>query len=315
MVSKVFEHPFDLVKVRLQSQPLDRPVRYTGALDCFRQSFAHEGFRGLYRVRSIRDLARLSRAQGLSMPLVGAMAENATLFVVYNQTQALLRHMRPVSFVEERVAEVPIGEIVVAGAAAGAAASFVLTPIELVKCRMQVQMIGAEAEALRRSVDVGPLVRARMPGAVGVAMAQIRSSGFGGLWLGQTGTLLREGFGSAGWFFTFEFITRLFQRRLGPDARKSDLSVWHYAAGGFCAGTVFTSSTFPADCIKSAIQVQEELGGPGAKRSFLQTGGDIFRARGIRGLYSGCLVSCIKSAPSSAMIFVIYSMLERASSR
>ena len=51
MVSKVFEHPFDLVKVRLQSQPLDRPVRYTGALDCFRQSFAHEGFRGLYRVR------------------------------------------------------------------------------------------------------------------------------------------------------------------------------------------------------------------------------------------------------------------------
>lgn len=53
MISKVFEHPFDLVKVRLQSQPLDEPAKYKGPIDCLAQTFRGEGFRGLYRVRSL----------------------------------------------------------------------------------------------------------------------------------------------------------------------------------------------------------------------------------------------------------------------
>lgn len=70
MTAKLFEHPFDLsklgctehscsracqltfssVKVRLQSQPTDRPAAFTGPLDCFKQTFAKEGWKGLYRV-------------------------------------------------------------------------------------------------------------------------------------------------------------------------------------------------------------------------------------------------------------------------
>lgn len=50
MIAKVFEHPFDLIKVRLQSQPLDRPARFLGPIDCFKQTLAGEGFLGLYRV-------------------------------------------------------------------------------------------------------------------------------------------------------------------------------------------------------------------------------------------------------------------------
>lgn len=53
MISKVFEHPFDLVKVRLQSQPHDRPARYLGPIDCFRQTIRNEGFLALYRVLSL----------------------------------------------------------------------------------------------------------------------------------------------------------------------------------------------------------------------------------------------------------------------
>ena len=50
MFAKVFEHPFDLIKVRLQSQPLDRPARFLGPIDCFKQTLSGEGFFGLYRV-------------------------------------------------------------------------------------------------------------------------------------------------------------------------------------------------------------------------------------------------------------------------
>lgn len=50
MVSKVFEHPFDLTKVRLQSQVLDSTARFDGPMDCLKQTFRKEGISGLYRV-------------------------------------------------------------------------------------------------------------------------------------------------------------------------------------------------------------------------------------------------------------------------
>ena len=50
MISKVFEHPFDLCKVRLQSQVMDKTARFSGPLDCLTQTWQKEGLRGLYRV-------------------------------------------------------------------------------------------------------------------------------------------------------------------------------------------------------------------------------------------------------------------------
>ena len=39
IVSKAFEHPFDLTKVRLQSQVLDATARFAGPVDCLRQTW------------------------------------------------------------------------------------------------------------------------------------------------------------------------------------------------------------------------------------------------------------------------------------
>lgn len=56
MVSEIFEYPFDLAKVRLQSQLLSSAgsaqLRFNGPLDCLKQTWKQEGLRGLYRVRS-----------------------------------------------------------------------------------------------------------------------------------------------------------------------------------------------------------------------------------------------------------------------
>lgn len=46
-------HPFDTVKVRLQTMPLPKPGErplFTGALDCVKQTVAKEGFAALYKV-------------------------------------------------------------------------------------------------------------------------------------------------------------------------------------------------------------------------------------------------------------------------
>lgn len=53
IASRAVEHPFDLTKVRLQSQPLDRPARYTGPWDCIVQTYRTEGVRAFWRVRGI----------------------------------------------------------------------------------------------------------------------------------------------------------------------------------------------------------------------------------------------------------------------
>lgn len=66
IAGKFVEYPFDTVKVRLQSQPDHLPLRYTGPVDCFRQSFRQDGFLGIYR--------------GISAPLVGAAIETSSLF-------------------------------------------------------------------------------------------------------------------------------------------------------------------------------------------------------------------------------------------
>lgn len=66
VAGKFVEYPFDTVKVRLQSQPDHLPLRYTGPLDCFRQSLHRDGVRGLYR--------------GISAPLFGAAVETSSLF-------------------------------------------------------------------------------------------------------------------------------------------------------------------------------------------------------------------------------------------
>jgi hypothetical protein len=58
MASKFIEHPFDLAKVRLQSQVLSEPGahRFAGPADCLRYTWRNEGFLGLYRVRTLFPL-------------------------------------------------------------------------------------------------------------------------------------------------------------------------------------------------------------------------------------------------------------------
>ena len=64
MVSKVFEHPFDLCKVRLQAQVLDATARFKGPVDCLTTTWKKEGVRGLYRVSCSSRMLALSSPDG-----------------------------------------------------------------------------------------------------------------------------------------------------------------------------------------------------------------------------------------------------------
>lgn len=65
-------HPFDTLKVRLQTQPHDKPI-YSGVVDCFKKTVQWEGFSGLYK--------------GMSSPIVGAMFFRANLFFAFGEAK------------------------------------------------------------------------------------------------------------------------------------------------------------------------------------------------------------------------------------
>ncbi|KAF2207856.1 hypothetical protein CERZMDRAFT_91666 [Cercospora zeae-maydis SCOH1-5] len=275
MIGKAFEYPFDTVKVRLQSQPNRHPLQYTGAVDCFKQSLQKDGIRGIYR--------------GLYIPLVGAAAENAFLFWTYRLSQDLLK--ASVYSSNAHSEKLPLGALVTAGAMSGFVTSYVLTPIELVKCRVQVPS----------QSPLDPTLRAAHSARAVVADVW-RRDGLAGFWRGQMGTLLRETGGGAAWFGSYELLSLYFQSRLA-NPETDDIPIWQRMLSGAIAGMSYNFILFPADTIKSKIQTGELTG---VKPSFTNVGLEIFRTHGLKGWYRGCGITVARSAPSSALIFTIY---------
>ncbi|ORY65969.1 amino acid transporter arg-13 [Pseudomassariella vexata] len=291
VTGKYIEYPFDTVKVRLQSQPDHLPLRYKGPLDCFRQSIKADGVLGLYR--------------GISAPLFGAAAETSSLFFF----ERIGRETIYTWGLCARDQILPLPALWFTGAFAGAFTSYVLTPIELVKCKIQVPA----------SSSVDGVVNNKAPGVFSIIRDVYRHEGLKGFWRGQTGTLIRETGGCAAWFGFKETTTKLFyalnerglKNKSERDALRTEaLPLWQQAVAGANAGVSYNFLFFPADTIKSRMQTTA-IGLRGAQTTFLQEGKALWRQYGLRGLYRGCGITCIRSAPSSAFIFMVYDGLKR----
>ncbi|XP_055386474.1 mitochondrial basic amino acids transporter [Condylostylus longicornis] len=105
-------HPFDTVKVHLQTQDAKRPL-YSGTFDCFKKIVAKDSFGGLYR--------------GITSPLSGVALVNAIVFGVYGNVQR--NSNNPESLKSHFIA----------GSLAGLIQSLVCSPMELAKTRIQLQ--------------------------------------------------------------------------------------------------------------------------------------------------------------------------------
>ena len=122
-VGKLFDYPFDTVKVLLQTQDVVgyKGPKYTGAFHCLKHTVETGGVKSLYK--------------GISSPLLGSMAENAVLFLSYGVFKGWLGGQEAAA----RGEDLSLFRLSLAGAGAGAIVPCVLTPVELVKCRLQVQ--------------------------------------------------------------------------------------------------------------------------------------------------------------------------------
>ncbi|KAH3914497.1 hypothetical protein HBI56_094780 [Parastagonospora nodorum] len=285
VVGKYIEYPFDTVKVRLQSQPDTVPLRYTGPLDCFKKSLQRDGFLGIYR--------------GISAPLVGAAVETSTLFFSYRIACDALKASGVYPDLKRHPEkDLPYTGMLYCGMVAGAITSLFLTPIELVKCKMQVPV-----EASGRVVS--------QPGILSVIASIYRHQGVLGYWHGQFGTFIRETGGGAAWFGGYEGMKMLFKKSNKSAKNDDDLPVWQRMASGSVAGAAYNFMFYPADTIKSRMQTEDVKKLTGGQSTFGAVGKALWKQHGIKGMYRGCGITVGRSIPSSAFIFTVYEELKK----
>ena len=267
LTSKLFDYPLDTVKVLLQTQT---PGTYDGAWHCLSSTVRKKGIPALYR--------------GISSPLVGCVAENAVLFFAYGGFRKLLSRRKD--------DEENLTDIALAGAAAGGVVSFVLTPVELVKTRLQVQNGGAGFRVFRGPWDV--------------ISRTVREEGIvRGLFRGHFSTMCREIPGNACYFGVYEMSCRAM---IPPGGTREDLGPTSYIIGGILSGTAYWVAFYPADTVKSLMQSHPAY----ANKTFAQTFLSLYRTSGVRGLYRGLGVTLLKAAPSTALLFTSYEFTLKA---
>jgi ornithine carrier protein len=183
---------------------------------------------------------------------------------------------------------------------AGSFTSVFLTPIELVKCKMQVpsQISGATLTK---------------PGMLNIIGSIYRHQGITGYWHGQFGTFIRETGGGAAWFGGYEGVKLLFKninQKSGP-INDDDLPVYQRMIAGSVAGMSYNFLFYPADTIKSRMQTEDVQRLTGGKSTFGAVGRALWRQHGLKGMYRGCGITVARSIPSSAFIFTVYEELKK----
>ncbi|KAL2521704.1 Mitochondrial carnitine/acylcarnitine carrier-like protein [Forsythia ovata] len=267
-------HPFDTIKVKLQSQPALLPgqsPKYSGAMDAVKQTVAAEGPRGLYK--------------GMGAPLATVAALNALLFTVRGQMEALLR--------SEPGVPLTVNQQVLCGAGAGVAVSFLACPTELIKCRLQAQSALATSGSSAVAVKYG--------GPMDVARHAIKSEGGArGLFKGLVPTMAREVPGNAAMFGVYEALKQFLAG--GPDT--SNLGRGSLMAAGGLAGAAFWISVYPTDVVKSVIQVDDYRNPKfnGSVDAFRK----ILASEGMKRLYKGFGPAMARSVPANAACFLAY---------
>eukprot|EP00042_Codosiga_hollandica_P020254 m.65072 g.65072 ORF g.65072 m.65072 type:complete len:338 (-) comp49765_c0_seq1:48-1061(-) len=269
---KVIEHPLDTIKVLLQTQ---KAGEYHGAMDCIRQVHLAHGFRGFYR--------------GLLSPLVGSMAENAGLFLSYGICKRLASSATSIFFGDRGTAFLNAHPFVlhaIGGAGSGVFISGVLTPVELIKCQMQVQN-----HPNRVLLDTRSIIR------------QISStSGLGGLYRGQKATIFREISGNAAWFSTYEFV-----RAALSNEAEDEIDMVTCLVAGASAGTMYWCVNFPFDTVKSLIQSEPLY----EHESFSSVWRSVYARGGIPLFYRGLGVTICRAMPANAALFFVYELCAR----
>lgn len=259
MTEHMVMFPLDTVKTRMQS--------YTGVRD-----FAATGV-----LRAARSIARTEGAgalwRGVGAVALSAGPAHALYFAAYEAVRASLEARRT-----------PFAPAV-AGAAATVVMDGVMTPLDVVKQRMQL------------SAD------ARYPSVLACARAVYSSQGASAFFAGYRATLVMNIPFTAVYFSTYEAAKKLLLRR--TDERRAQFSAGSHCLAGGLAGGAAAAATNPLDVVKTRLQTQGEVGAR-RYRGMMDALNSIRIEEGVPGLMRGIKARVLFHIPAAAVCWTTY---------
>lgn len=241
------------------------PTHFSGTLDAFVKISRHEGLRSLW--------------SGLPPTLVMAVPATVIYFTCYDQLRDFLRF--GLGFQGNHV---PL----VAGALARLGAVTVISPLELVRTKMQSR----------------PLSYGELRVCIRSAVAR---DGLLSLWRGWGPTVLRDVPFSALYWFNYELVKARLCEQSGTPQANFSISF----TAGAVSGAIAAILTLPFDVVKTRRQIQMgemDTRAVSLKRttSTWHMMKEIWAELGYRGLFSGFLPRVIKVAPACAIMISSY---------
>ncbi|PYH41042.1 carnitine:acyl carnitine antiporter [Aspergillus saccharolyticus JOP 1030-1] len=266
----VVGHPFDLVKVRLQTA--ERGV-YAGAIDVVRKTVAREGLaRGLYA--------------GVSAPLVGVTPMFAVSFWGYDVGKTLVSKMSTVE-VKHNTPQYTIGHISAAGFFSAIPMTLITAPFERVKVLLQIQ--GQNPPP--------PGQKPKYSGGLDVVRQLYKEGGIRSVFRGSAMTLARDGPGSAAYFAAYEYIKRTLTPKDEHGRVTGELSMTAVLAAGGAAGIAMWIPVFPVDTVKSRLQ-----SAPG-RPTISGTIRSVYANGGFKAFFPGFGPALARAVPANAATF------------
>ncbi|KAI1121494.1 mitochondrial carrier domain-containing protein [Nemania abortiva] len=263
----VVGHPFDLVKVRMQTA--EKGV-YSSAIDVVRKSIARDGLRrGLYA--------------GVSAPLVGVTPMFAVSFWGYDLGKQIVT-----SVSAPGPEGLSIAQISAAGFFSAIPMTAITAPFERVKVILQVQ-----GQRLK------PGEEPKYKGGLDVVRQLYAEGGVRSVFRGSVATLARDGPGSAAYFAAYEYIKRrLTPRDPATGKPQGDLSLLAVTCAGGAAGVAMWIPVFPVDTVKSRLQTAE------GNVSIGSVVRELYARGGVKAFFPGFGPALARAVPANAATFL-----------
>jgi solute carrier family 25 (mitochondrial carnitine/acylcarnitine transporter), member 20/29 len=277
-------HPFDTIKVRLQTSS---HAHFSGPLDCLLQTVRKEGVGAVYK--------------GVTPPLVGWLAMDSVMLGSLTLYRRMLKDSVPMNALLHRQipgsSEVQLKSLGhgFAGMMAGSTVCLIATPVEHLKARLQVQYAASKADRLYH-------------GPVDCFKKIYNAHGFRGLYHGFPATLVFRAF-----FFFWWGSYDLFSRWMHKNTSLSTPSI-NFWAGGVSA-QVFWLTAYPSDVVKQRIMT-DPLGGSlndGVRKfpRWRDAARTVYAEYGWRGYWRGFVPCFLRAFPANACALLAFETVMR----
>ncbi|GAV53397.1 hypothetical protein ZYGR_0AI06810 [Zygosaccharomyces rouxii] len=258
--------PFDTTKVRIQTSTIP-----TSAKEVIGNLLKKEGPLAFYK--------------GTLTPLVGVGACVSLQFGVNEAMKRYFHYRNP-----KGSHTLTLPQYYVCGFIGGLSNSFLASPIEHVRIRLQTQTASGSGAAYRGPWDLIQQLRAK-----------------GALMRGLGTTAIRESHGCGIYFLTYE---ALIANQIHNGIARTEIPAWKLCTYGAISGTSLWLMVFPMDVIKSVMQT-DTLDNPRFGKNVVAVARNMYKQSGIKSFFRGFGPIMVRAAPANAATFATFEMTMR----